>query len=215
MIQRVYEGAAKSKMITDLVVATDDLRIHDHVLAFGGKSMMTSEEHSSGTDRCGEVAEKFDKADIVINIQGDEPLVQYQQIDQLLKAFERETVQIASLGISSTDHEEYTNTNRIKMVLNHLGEAMYFSRSPIPSLNNASEALKKDFSFVRHIGLYAYRKDVLLKLCSLEKTKLEAQESLEQLRWMYHGYRIQIVETDIETPNIDSPADLEEVLKHL
>ena len=215
MIQRVFEGASKSKIIQNLVVATDDKRILDHVIGFGGVAKMTNENHPSGTDRCGEVAGSHDEADVIINIQGDEPLINPEQIDQLLKAFENPKVQIATLGIKSSDLKEYNNPNRIKLVLNKNNEALYFSRSPIPSMKNASAELKRNFEFTRHIGLYAYRKSTLIELCQLDKTTIEAQESLEQLRWMYHGYPIHVVHTTIETPNIDAPTDVDAVLMHL
>lgn len=214
MIQRVYEGASKSEFLTRVIVATDDQRIFDEVKRFGGEVMMTKESHTTGTDRCGEVAENVE-ADVVINIQGDEPLIDFRQLDQLAAAFENENVQIATLGIRGVSEEERNNPNRIKMVLNANKEAMYFSRSPIPNTKNGKKEVIEKYNFFRHIGVYAYRKDVLQTLVNLESTDLEKVESLEQLRWMYHGFRIQVVETEIETPNIDVPEDVNNVLAML
>ncbi len=210
MIQRVYEGAMKSKVLSEVIVATDDERIYAEVERFGGKVVMTSVDHRTGTDRCGEVARQFE-ADVVINIQGDEPLIDFRQLDQLLEAFKDSTVQIATLGIADVSEEDKQNPNRIKLVLNHQNDALYFSRSNIPNENNASQSDTEDFPFFRHIGVYAYRKKSLLELVNLEPTKIERIESLEQLRWMYYGYSIRVVETDIETPNIDVPEDVEKV----
>ena len=210
MIQRVYEGANKSEMLDEVIVATDDQRIVDEVEKFGGKVMMTSTKHSTGSDRCGEIAKTID-ADVIINIQGDEPLIDSKQLDQLCAAFSDRKVSIATLGIKRSD-EDANNPNRIKMVLNSNKDAMYFSRSAIPNTNNAPPFGINEFNFYRHIGVYGYKKETLLKLIDLEKTKLEQVESLEQLRWLYHGYSIRVVETNIETPNIDVPEDVEKVL---
>lgn len=215
MIQRVYEGAQKSSLLNEVIVATDDERIVTAVNSFGGKVEMTAESHTSGTDRCGEVLSRNSHYDIVLNIQGDEPLVSAEQIDQLLSAFEDASVQIATLGIAEVSDEDKHNSNRIKLVKNAKNDALYFSRSAIPNEKNASEQVAKEFPFMRHIGLYAYRSSVLKELINLEKTQLEQIESLEQLRWLYHGYAIRIVDTTIETPNIDVPEDVEKVLRFL
>jgi len=211
MIQRVYEGACKSTLLSEVIVATDDQRIFDHVLAFGGKVVMTSELHQSGTDRCGEVARTLE-ADVIINIQGDEPLIDARQIDQVIEAFSEPFVQIATLGTEKISLEDIQNPNRIKIVLNHRNDALYFSRSAIPNFANFSKEPSLFYPFLKHIGLYAYRKECLLELINLAPTKLEQIESLEQLRWMYYGYAIRVVHTEIETPNIDVPEDLEKVM---
>lgn len=215
MIQRVYEGASKSKKLNKVIVATDDQRIFDAVVAFGGEVVMTSESHTTGTDRCGEVAKIFPDADVIINIQGDEPLVNFQQLDLLCEAFHDNKVNISTLGINSVSQEDLINPNRIKIVIDSNQDAMYFSRSPIPNTANAKQKDIDVFSFYRHIGLYAYRTKTLLELVNLKPTLLEQVESLEQLRWMYYGYKIRVVPTTIETPNIDVPADLEKVLNAL
>ncbi|TNE55345.1 MAG: 3-deoxy-manno-octulosonate cytidylyltransferase [Bacteroidetes bacterium] len=213
MIQRVYEGASKSDFLDKVIVATDDERIADEVLRFGGFVELTSANHRSGTERCGEVAGRHPEYDVVLNIQGDEPLVDAAQIDSLLAVFQDAETQIASLCIPEKDPEVLSNPNRIKVVLDHQMNAMYFSRSIIPNHQNFSAEPIGFYPYRRHIGLYAYRSEVLHELIKLEATKLEQIESLEQLRWMYYGYRVRMVETNIETPNIDSPEDVNEVLR--
>jgi 3-deoxy-manno-octulosonate cytidylyltransferase (CMP-KDO synthetase) len=215
MIQRVYEGVKKSQLLTDVIVATDDQRIYDEVVRFGGKVVMTSTDHPSGTDRCGEVANTINNIDVVINIQGDEPLVDYRQIDQLAQAFLDDSVTIATLGNKDISLEDINNTNRIKIVLDHQHNALYFSRSAIPNFANAGENALANYPFMRHIGLYGYRSETLKKLIQLTPTDLEKTESLEQLRWLYYGYKIKVVETNIETPNIDVPADVAKVISLL
>ncbi len=215
MIQRVYEGAKRSTLLAEVIVATDDSRIYDEVVRFGGKVKMTSENHPSGTDRCGEVAKTIQDADVVINIQGDEPLVDYRQLDTLIQAFENKNTQIATLGNKAVSMEDIMNSNRIKIVVDDKEEALYFSRSAIPNFANFKEDPLENYPFYRHIGLYAYRTDVLQELVKLKPTALEKVESLEQLRWLFYGYKIKIVETNIETPNIDVPEDVEKVLPFL
>jgi 3-deoxy-manno-octulosonate cytidylyltransferase (CMP-KDO synthetase) len=213
MIQRVYEGASRSNKLSQLIVATDDKRIVDEVERFGGNVMMTRKSHTSGTDRCAEVARFYPEMDVVINIQGDEPLVDYRQLDQLIDSFVAPDTLIATLGNRSVTDEDLQNPNRIKIVLNKHNQALYFSRSAIPNFYHANQAIVANFPFLRHIGLYAYRSDVLQQLANLEPTHLEKIESLEQLRWLFHGYAIRVVETDIETPNIDVPEDVEKVIE--
>jgi 3-deoxy-manno-octulosonate cytidylyltransferase (CMP-KDO synthetase) len=215
MIQRVYEGVKKSKILTDVIVATDDQRIYDEVIRFGGKVVMTSSSHPSGTDRCGEVANTLNNVDVIINIQGDEPLVDFRQIDQLAQVFRDPSVSIATLGNQDISYEDLNNTNRIKIVLDNKENAIYFSRSPIPNYANAGNKPLENYPYLRHIGLYGYRTQTLRELILLTPTDLEKTESLEQLRWLYYGYKIRVVKTDIETPNIDVPADVEKVLSLL
>jgi 3-deoxy-manno-octulosonate cytidylyltransferase (CMP-KDO synthetase) len=213
MIRRVVEGAAKSTLLTQLVVATDDQRIVDEVAGFGGNVMLTDSGHPTGTDRCAEIVRNLpEQYDVVINIQGDEPLVDARQLDQLLQAFNDPQVQIATLASRKIDLEDILNPNRIKVVIDKDHSALYFSRSPIPNFANAKGEPLEIYPFLRHIGLYAYRSEVLLQLSQLEETLLEKIESLEQLRWLYNGYAIQVVETEIETPNIDTPEDVAKVV---
>jgi 3-deoxy-manno-octulosonate cytidylyltransferase (CMP-KDO synthetase) len=211
MIQRVYEGALKSQKIDTLIVATDDERIFSEVKRFGGEVLMTSENHPNGTQRCHEVLATYSDYDVVINIQGDEPLVRFEQLDLLLNAFDDSQVEIATLGIRTVKSEELENPNRIKIVTDYQNNALYFSRSRIPYERNQI----KDFTFLRHIGLYAFRSDVLREISNFSVTEIEEIESLEQLRWLYFGKKIRVIETDIETPNIDTPEDLEQVLHYL
>ena len=215
MIQRVYEGAIKSKLIDLLVVATDDTRIRDEVLRFGGNVEMTSEKHNSGTDRCAEVAKKYPEYDLIINIQGDEPLVDFRQLDQLIQVFEKESIQIATLATKKITREELENPNRIKIVIDKNNSALYFSRSVIPNQLNYKDDGLSSYPFLRHIGLYAYRRDTLFLIAKLPVSLLEKIESLEQLRWLYNGFSIHVSETTIETPNIDTIEDVEIVLRSL
>ncbi|MCO5259688.1 MAG: 3-deoxy-manno-octulosonate cytidylyltransferase [Crocinitomicaceae bacterium] len=213
MIQRVYENASKANL-DEIIVATDDERIFDHVKAFGGKVVMTQKHHTSGTERCGEVAKNSD-ADVVINIQGDEPLINPLQLNAIVEAFRDKEVQIATLGYPEISKEDIQNPNRIKIVKDAFDNALYFSRSAIPNDYHYKGDAKTFFPFLKHIGMYAFRKATLLELVALEPSKLEQVESLEQLRWLYYGYKIRIVNTTIETPNIDVPEDVEKVLKLL
>ena len=214
MIERVYEQV--SKALTDVYVATDDKRIFDAVLAFGGKAIMTSDKHRSGTDRCYEAFSKLEEwFDVVINVQGDEPFIQPEQIVELQRCFEEPETQIATLAkkITKKDGLEFLqNPNNPKLVVNKQNEALYFSRSVIPYRRGAEPenwiSLHPD---LKHVGIYAYRADVLHELTLLEQSPLEIAESLEQLRWLENGYRIKVGFTDVETIGIDTPEDLEKV----
>ncbi len=211
IVQHVYEHA--SKVVERVVVATDDERIYDAVVAFGGEVVMTLPNHKSGTDRCAEAYEKLGyEADIVINIQGDEPFVAPEQIESLIGCFDSEAVDIATLakpfsvegGIDALE-----NPNSPKVVLNEAREALYFSRSVVPYLRGVerSEWLKHH-TFYKHIGIYAFRAKALGEVTALAQTPLEKAESLEQLRWLESGYKIKVGVTDIETIGIDTPEDL-------
>ena len=212
MIQRVYEGAQQATLLDTLVVATDDQRIFDEVRRFGGEVRMTNAAHQSGTERCAEVLAHFPDHDIVINIQGDEPLVSGLQLDQLLGAFEDPSVQLATLVHPAVSAADLENVNRIKVLSDHQQNAIYFSRSALPNMHYAKA---QHFPWFRHIGLYAYSATALQQIPALAPCALEQAESLEQLRWLYYGYSIRLIQTDIETPNIDVPADLEKVLPFL
>lgn len=210
MIQRVYEGVINSKLFNDVVVATDDQRIIDNLKSFGGEAILTKSSHESGTERCGEVLDGYQDTDIVVNIQGDEPLVNTEQLKILLSAFDDKTVEIATLGSPKITQEDIQNPNRIKIVLDHQSDALYFSRSPIPF-----ERSKNEYPFLKHIGLYGFRAKTLKKLVQLPPTVLEKTESLEQLRWLFNGYKIRVIKTEMETPNIDIPEDVEVVLNKI
>jgi 3-deoxy-manno-octulosonate cytidylyltransferase (CMP-KDO synthetase) len=214
MIQRVYEQAAQATCLSKLVVATDDARIYDHVKSFGGEVCMTRVDHPSGTDRCAEALSLQDgKFDYVINIQGDEPFIQPDQIDLLGSKLNGQT-EIATLGKVITNVEELESESEVKIALNVKQEALYFSRAIIPYVvNNEAPADKaawlKQYNFFKHVGMYAYRTDILAQLTNLPISPLEKVERLEQLRWLENGFRISIVETTEETFCIDTPRDLE------
>ena len=213
MIERVYIQCIKSSL-TDIIVATDDERIYKHVRSFG-KVMMTADHHKSGTDRCQEVIEKVrDQFDFVINIQGDEPFIDPEQINLLANSVTPET-EIATLikKIGNTDH--LTNPNVVKVVRDVNNRALYFSRSPIPHVRgvNAGDWLAQH-TFYKHIGMYAYRTDILKKISGLPQTILEKTESLEQLRWLENGFSIQTHETSVETIGVDSPDDLTRAIQY-
>lgn len=216
MIQRVYEQVKKSKLIADVIVATDNQQIMNHVTQFGGRVRMTKESHASGTDRCYE-ALTLQKAqfDYVINIQGDEPFIQPEQIDLLAGLLDGNT-EIATLVKKIEDAEQLFNPNTVKAVVASNGEALYFSRSTVPHIRNTAETewLNKH-TFYKHIGMYAYRTDVLKKLTALPVSPLEKAESLEQLRWLENGFRIKVAETKTETIGIDTPEDLQRAVANL
>lgn len=213
MIQRVYEQCMKSEVLSMLVVATDDESIRQHVEDFGGHALMTSAEHPSGTDRCSELAESYPEYEIVINIQGDEPLINPGQINLVANCFNDSTVKIASLVKRITTDEELFNENTPKVVLNTEGDALYFSRLPIPFQRSAEKNkwLEKG-KYFKHIGIYGYRSQVLSELTSLPVSHLEIMEGLEQLRWIENGYSIRMAETIHESQAIDTPADLEKLM---
>ncbi len=216
MIRRVYEQARKSKSLSKVVVATDHEDIYNHVMDFGGDVCMTSTHHASGTDRCYEVlAKERPSFDYVINIQGDEPFIAPEQIDLLASLLDGNT-ELATLIKKIDSAEPLFNPNLVKAVVNKNAEALYFSRSPIPYLRNIDHVeWVTHHHYYKHIGMYAYRKDVLEKITRLEISTLEKAESLEQLRWLENGYKIKVKETSIETIGIDTPEDLENALRHL
>ncbi len=248
MIQRVYEQAKKCESLSKVVVATDDARIFSHVLAFGGEAMMTNDNHQSGTDRCAEVVETlnfeiqtahldndkvlvFDKIKpkyegiftAVINIQGDEPFIDPEQIEKIADILRggfpdyeaNQTVffDIATLAKEIDNQEDIDNPNVVKAVFGENGRAVYFSRSPIPYLRDIEKELWADSGqFFKHIGLYGYKTSVLSAISKLPKSLLEEIESLEQLRWLENGYSIGVAETELETIGIDTPEDLKKLL---
>ena len=202
---------------TPVFVATDDNRIFREVERFGGRAVMTSTNHRSGTDRIEEAVEKIaSKADIVINVQGDEPFIQPSQIETLCRQFDDPTTQIATLGKPFSEMAAVENENSPKIVLDNNGFALYFSRSVIPFVRGVErgEWLEK-YPFLKHIGLYAYRREVLREITQLPPSSLEQAESLEQLRWLQNGYRIRVGLTDVETIGIDTPDDLKKAVEFL
>ena len=213
MIQRVFEQAKQCKSFADVIVATDDERIYNHVIEFGGKAMMTSEKHPSGTDRCAEVLSKIDqKYDAVVNVQGDEPFIQPEQLEQLIECFKNPKTQIATLvkKIDSTD--DLLNINLPKVIFNKEMKALYFSRLPIPGQKSVdTEEWVKNHKYYRHIGLYGYRTQTLKEITLLPPSPLENIESLEQLRWLEAGYTITVSVTEFESIGIDTPNDLNKI----
>lgn len=206
MISLVYEQAKQVNAFSKIIIATDDERIFQHVKDFGGDAMITSADHQSGTDRCGEVIiELNEEFDIVINIQGDEPFIQPAQLELLLTAFNDPTTEIATLAKQISTPEEIENPNLVKVVFSLDHNALYFSRSAIPYPRNRYE------NYFKHIGIYAYRSEILKQIIRLSPTPLEIAESLEQLRWLENGYKIRIVETEIETTAIDTREDLDKL----
>ena len=219
MIQRVYEQV--KSVMNDVFVATDDERILNAVEAFGGRAIMTREDHKSGTDRCFEAYQKSGlQADVVINIQGDEPFIHPSQILALQQCFDEPSTQIATLVKPFCEADGWKalqNPNSPKVVVSDDGRALYFSRSVIPFLRGIpQEEWLSRHTFYKHIGLYAYRTDTLAEITRLPQSTLEKAESLEQLRWLDNGYVIRVGQTDVETIGIDTPEDLaraEEFLK--
>lgn len=218
MIRRVYEQCLKADSLDIVVVATDDVRIADHVSSFSGHVIMTSPDHRSGTDRCNEALSyllnnHLDQYDIVVNIQGDEPFIDPSQIDAVVTCFEDPEVDIATLARKIDSIDELLNPNAVKVVTGNKKQALYFSRSPIPFIRNHEQ---NDWLahglFLKHLGLYAYRSSVLKAIAKLPAGTLENLESLEQLRWLENGYRISVELTDKEGISIDTPEDLRKLM---
>ena len=222
VIQRVYEQVTKQ---LPACVATDDERIFEHVKSFGGHAVMTRTDHKSGTDRIEEAVEKLqlakefeidDNNTVIVNVQGDEPFIQPEQIQALCECYNDPTTDIATLGIKFKTLEAIKNPNSPKIILDNMGFAMYFSRSVIPYVRGKEEAeWPQSFDFLKHIGMYAYKRSILKEITSLPQSSLEIAESLEQLRWLQNGYKIKVGETTQETIGIDTPEDLSEAIKRL
>lgn len=216
MIHRVYIQA--SQAFDDVVVATDDDRIFNEVKSFGGKAVMTSESHQSGTDRCAEASKKYCEEtgktfDAVINIQGDEPFVRPDQLTSLGNLFADKNVEIATLVKEAKTSEEVFSENTAKVIINTNQEAVYFSRSPIPFMRGTNkDEWVKNHVYYRHIGVYAYRYDILQKITLLPQSSLELTEKLEQDRWIENGYKIKVCKTDFEGLAVDTPEDLQKIL---
>ncbi|MCM1079613.1 MAG: 3-deoxy-manno-octulosonate cytidylyltransferase [Bacteroidales bacterium] len=221
VIERVYTQT--KKVIENVFVATDDERIRDAVMQFGGEVVMTRADHKSGTDRIEEAVSLLDSRlglspdDIVINVQGDEPFIQPSQIESVMKCFEDGNTQIATLGKPfCKDIAAIGNPNSPKIAVSQQGYALYFSRSVIPFCRGkGKEEWAEAYPYLKHIGLYAYRRCVLHEVTCLPQSPLEIAESLEQLRWLENGYRIKVGLTEVETIGIDTPADLENAEKFI
>jgi len=211
MVQHVYERS--KQVVDDVYVATDDKRIFDVIIGFGGKVIMTSKKHESGTDRCAEAIEKIhedseEKFDIIVNVQGDEPFIYPEQISTVMSCFNKKSTQIATLVKPINNSEDILNPNKPKVVLNLKNEAIYFSRSPIPYIKGNKEKDWIKHKFYKHIGIYAYRYDILKKITKLKPTYLEQSEMLEQLRWIENNFKIKVEFTEHESLSIDTKRDL-------
>ena len=215
MIECTYNQAAKVREFSEIVVATDDVRIYDEVASFGGKAVMTSPSHSSGTDRCAEAFQQLNyplENTVIVNIQGDEPFIKPEQIQELIPCFSHPDIQIATLIKKIDSPETLASPNVVKVVISYENRALYFSRYPIPFLRNSSFST---VDFYKHIGIYAYRAAILADLVKIQPSALEKAESLEQLRWLQAGYTIYAQQTQYEASvGIDTPQDLENCLNH-
>lgn len=216
MIQRVYEQASKAGVLNELIVATDDERIRAHVLDFGGRVMMTSTDHRTGTERCNEVVSALsasgDLFDVAINIQGDEPFINPGQIELVASCFLNEQVEIATLVKKITRPDDLNRTTVMKVVVSLDNRALYFSRQLIPFVRGVPESeWLSHHTFYKHIGIYAFRTGVLAAVARLSPTPLETAESLEQLRWLENGHTIHVAVTEHESHSIDTPEDLDKV----
>lgn len=214
MIQRVYEQSLLASKLDKVLIATDDERIANHVREFGAEVVITRKNHPSGTDRCYEALEKADgNFEYVINIQGDEPFIDPEQINELASVCDGQT-ELATQMILVDNHSVLFDKGEVKIVLNEAGEALYFSRSVIPYLKGVPEnEWHLHHQYFRHVGMYAYRKDILQAITKLKPSTLEKAESLEQLRWLENGYKIKLVKTQFDSHCIDTPEDVEKVLK--
>lgn len=217
MIQRVYEQAKKANALHHVAVATDDERIKEAVLAFGGDVVMTSDKHQSGTDRCLEAVNSFDQEfDVVVNIQGDEPYISPDQINLILSCFNHENTEIATLIKLIDSKEELFDSNRPKVLVDDDDFAIYFSRQVIPHLRGVEpEKWNEEFNFYKHIGMYAYRVETLKEICQLKQSRLEIAEGLEQLRWIESGFKVRTAITEEESFSIDTPQDLESLKRYI
>ncbi|CUH94529.1 3-deoxy-manno-octulosonate cytidylyltransferase [Propionispora sp. 2/2-37] len=207
MIQHVYERASRAVSPSEVLVAADSRLVVEAVNRFGGKVMMTSPDHPTGTDRLAEVASAFPAVDVIINVQGDEPLIAPEVIDQLAAAFTGDSGLVMATLMTEAAADEYDNLNAVKVITGLDGYALYFSRSLLPYPRVKHEGYK----VYKHIGIYAYRRDFLLHYAKLPPTPLERAESLEQLRALEHGYRIKVLETSFRPVGVDTPEDLEKV----
>lgn len=211
MIQRVYEQVSQVSLFSDVIVATDDKRILNTVHDFGGKAVMTSDLHKSGTERCAEVYRNLANVypvgnTVIVNIQGDEPFLQSQQIEELISCFDDKSIQIATLIQKIEEEESLSNPNVVKVVVSAFMKAIYFSRSPIPYLQKHAF---NQHVFYKHIGMYAFKADTLLSVVEMETSALELAENLEQLRWLENGIPIKIYITRFQSSiSIDTPDDL-------
>tara|TARA_B100000214_G_scaffold374754_1_gene358510 strand:- start:1042 stop:1755 length:714 start_codon:yes stop_codon:yes gene_type:complete len=204
MIQRVYEQCIKSNTLNQVIVATDDNRILNHVLSFGGQAVITSKKHNTGTERCNEVVENLNgEFNLIVNIQGDEPYINPVQIDEVVKLFRNPKTQIGTLAKKFNDLEIIKDKNKVKAIFDDNANALSFCRK-ISNLYNKN-------TYYEHIGIYAYKKDILQKICKLPKSKNEIKENLEQLRWLDNNYKVKVGVTNFKTLSVDTPKDIEKI----
>lgn len=204
MICRVYERAKNSKLVDEVIVATDDERILQAVEKNSGRAMMTRADHKTGTDRLAEVAEKFSDVEVVVNVQGDEPLIEAELIDELISEFVKdENLQMATVATELFGEDEMENPNNVKVVIDKKNNALYFSRSLVPYPRNVGKA-----KVYKHIGIYAYRRNFLLNYSKMEPTELEQSESLEQLRALENGFKIRVIKSNCKFIGVDTEEDL-------
>ncbi|MBK7231359.1 MAG: 3-deoxy-manno-octulosonate cytidylyltransferase [Saprospiraceae bacterium] len=210
LIQRVYEQVSSCLVIDELVVAVDHQEVFEHVLSFGGNAIMTDPGLLSGTDRCAEVSSQFSDYPLVINVQGDEPFISHQELEIVVNLLKNMDADIASLMVKITEQEQIHNPNVVKLLCNHSAEAMYFSRAAIP-FNRSESTLNwsEHHDYWRHIGVYGFKREVLLELCKLPESQYEKIEKLEQLRWLEAGYKIKMGVCHYHGIGIDTEADLE------
>ena len=206
MICRVYERAKLAKSVDEVIVATDDERIFRAVESNNGRAMMTRADHKTGTDRLAEVAEKFSDVDVIVNVQGDEPLIESRLIDELIAQFDDAELQMATVAVELNDEDEMKNPNNVKVVIDKKNNALYFSRSLIPYPRNIGKS-----KVFKHIGIYAYRRNFLLDYAKMPSTPLEESESLEQLRALENGYKIRVIKSNCKFVGVDTEEDLKRV----
>jgi 3-deoxy-manno-octulosonate cytidylyltransferase (CMP-KDO synthetase) len=221
MVQHVYERAARAGLVSEVIVATDDERIADAVRAFGGRVEMTAQTHETGTDRLAEVTARID-SDIIVNVQGDEPLIEPAMIDEAIRPLTLDSsIKMGTLKTRIKTLHDFLSPNVVKVITDKEGFALYFSRSPLPNFRDKWNDLK-DEAFesgrlicYKHVGIYVYRRDFLLQYAKMSPTYLEMAEKLEQLRALENGFRIKVEETKYESIGVDTPADLEKVMESL
>lgn len=208
MVQHVWERARQAKSLSKLIVACDDPQVEACVREFGGTAMMTRRDHPNGTSRISEVAQR-ERADVFVNIQGDEPMIHPSNIDRIVDAFEKESaIKVATVACRSTDRSDYENPNVVKAVCAANGDSLYFSRSPIPCFRDPGAV---PFSFLKHLGLYGYRRDFLLEFVTWDPGVLEEREKLEQLRILERGFTLRVIETPYDSWSVDTAEDLDGV----
>jgi 3-deoxy-manno-octulosonate cytidylyltransferase (CMP-KDO synthetase) len=216
MIQRVYEQVQKADVHT-VVVATDDLRIVEHVQSWNGNVALTKKDHPSGTDRCAEVSALYPDFDLILNIQGDEPLIHPETINQLVQTLKNPNCEIATAYTHFEDTKTLFSISEAKLVTDKQGKILYFSRSVIPYQRNVSDTKEwlSKYEYKKHLGIYGFKKEVLLEIANISVSALEQSESLEQLRWLENGYQIYGFYTPYDAFGVDTPADIERILEKL